>query len=171
MEDPILWTPWRMPYLRGEDRKHYDGCVFCVKGKGDPHDAKFDAREYIVARGRHVYVTLNMYPYNNGHLLVVPYAHIPSMEQLPVEALTDLMLTTNRALAALRTVYHPQAFNVGANIGADAGAGIPDHFHLHVVPRWNADTGFMSVTAGVRVIPDLLDTTWQALCEVWAQLE
>ncbi len=167
MDDPILWTPWRMPYLRGEERAPSDGCVFCVKAQGDSDDPDFDAREFIVARGDHVYVTLNRYPYNNGHLLVIPYAHEPSMEALPTAALTDLMLTTNRALAALRRVYDPQAFNVGANIGGGAGAGIPDHFHLHIVPRWNGDTGFITVIGGTRMIPDVLAETWRQLRAAW----
>jgi ATP adenylyltransferase len=156
MNDPILWTPWRMPYLRGENRRHVEGCVFCLKGQGDADDPEFDSREYVVARSEHVYVALNMYPYNNGHVLIIPYAHVPS-----------LMLTANKALAALRKVYHPQAFNLGANIGADAGAGIPDHFHVHIVPRWNADTGYITVVGGARVIADLLDDTNRQLREVW----
>ena len=167
MDDPILWTPWRMPYLRGEDRQHYAGCLFCVKGRGNAADPGFDAREYVVARSEHVYATLNMYPYNNGHLLIVPYEHVPSLERLPPDTLADLMRVTNQALGALRDIYRPQAFNIGANIGADAGAGIPDHFHLHIVPRWNADTGYMTVIGGARTIPDMLSDTWRRLRVVW----
>ncbi len=155
-----LYTPWRMTYLKAEGRKPVD-CVFCAKVNAD------DEAENVVARSQHVFVTLNLYPYNNGHLLVVPYAHVPSLEALPPDALTDLMLTTNRALAALRTVYNPQAFNIGANIGAAAGAGIADHFHLHIVPRWGGDTSFMAVTAETRVIPELLTDTWRKLREAW----
>lgn len=155
-----------MPYLRGEDRKRYDGCVFCIKGR-EATDPDFDTREYVVARSEHVYVALNMYPYNNGHLLIIPYAHVPTMEELPTATLTDLMLTVNKALAALRKVYHPKGFNLGANIGAEAGAGIPDHFHFHIVPRWDGDTGYMTVVGGARVIPDLLDDTFRQLREVW----
>jgi ATP adenylyltransferase len=169
MDDSILWTPWRMPYLRGEDRKDYDGCLFCIKGRGDPEDLEFDEREHIIARSEHVYVTLNAYPYNNGHLLIVPYAHVPSVEALPLDALTDLMQTLNRALAALRQVYDPNAFNIGMNIGAGAGAGIPDHVHLHVVPRWNADTNFMTVIAGTRTIADLLDSTYRQVRAAWEE--
>ncbi len=158
--DPILWTPWRMPYLRGEVEKQ-PGCVFCAKVDAD------DDVEYVVARGAHVFVTLNTYPYNNGHLLIVPYAHVASVEDLAPDALLDLMQTLNKSIAALRRVYRPQAFNVGANIGAAAGAGIADHFHVHVVPRWGADTNFMTVTAGTRVIPDLLDNTYRDLRAAW----
>jgi ATP adenylyltransferase len=157
-----------MPYLRGEENKDYDGCFLCIKGQGDPDDPAFDDREHIVARSKYVYVTLNAYPYNNGHLLIAPYAHVASIEHLPPDALTDLMLTVNRALVALRTVYNPQGFNVGINIGEGAGAGIPDHVHLHVVPRWNADTNFMTVVAGTRMIPDTLDGTYRQLRDAWA---
>ncbi len=163
MEDPILWTPWRMPYLRGEQSSQhtYEGCVLCAKPTLD------DDTEFVVARSEFVYVILNLYPYNNGHLMVVPYAHVPSLEALPPDALTDLMLTLNKALGALRRVYQPRAFNIGANIGAEAGAGIPDHFHLHVVPRWDADTGYMTVIGGARVIPDLLENTYRELKKAW----
>lgn len=167
MNDPILWTPWRMKYLRGEEPRPYEGCLFCALGQGDANDPAYDAREYVVARSERVFAVLNRYPYNNGHLMIVPYAHTASMEDLPAATLTDLMLTTNQALAALRAVYQPHGFNVGANIGAVAGAGIPGHFHLHIVPRWDADTGYISVIGGARTIPDLLDDTYRQLREVW----
>ncbi len=156
-----LYTPWRMTYLQGDTPKKVD-CVFCTKAASTD-----DRAEQIVARSEYVFVTLNLYPYNNGHLMVVPYQHVASPELLSPEALTDLMLTTNRTLAALRSVYNPQAFNVGANLGAAAGAGIADHFHLHIVPRWSGDTNYMTITANTRVIPDLLDDTWRKLREAW----
>ena len=139
--------------------------MFGIKGAGGQGEA--DAREYVVARSMHVYVALNMYPYNNGHLLIIPYAHVPSLENLPAEVLADLMLTTNKALAALRAAYNPHAFNIGANIGASAGAGIPDHFHVHVVPRWEADTNYLTVISGTRVIPELLSDTYARLRAAW----
>lgn len=169
MSDSHLWTPWRMAYLRGEDRVHYDGCVFCIKGAGDSAGAGFDENELVVARSQYVYAALNIYPYNNGHLLIIPCAHVPTLEDLPAAALTDLMLTTNAATAALRAIYQPQAFNIGANIGASAGAGIPEHVHLHVVPRWHADTNFMTVISGTRTMPDMLHDTWRQLREVWGK--
>lgn len=162
--DPILWTPWRMPYLRGEDSRQHDGCILC--GKVHTED---DAAEFVVARTEHMVVALNLYPYNNGHLLIIPRQHVPSIEALPVEALTDLMVTVNKGIAALRALYKPHAFNIGANIGSEAGAGIPEHFHLHVVPRWNADSNFMMVTAGTRVVPDVLENTFRELREVWPE--
>jgi len=163
MTDPFLWTPWRMPYLRGEDRAHYDGCVFCIKGADGPAEAEADAREYVVARSTHVYVA----PYNNGHLLVVPYAHSGEFTALPLATLTDLMRTTQEAIVALRAVYNPAAFNVGLNLGPAAGAGVAEHLHLHIVPRWPGDSSYLSVIAGTRVIPDLLEDTYRSLRAAW----
>ena len=160
-----LYTPWRMAYLRGENKKPDVDCIFCAKAAAS--DAASDQQELVVARSTFVFVTLNRYPYNNGHLMIVPYEHVPSPENLSAEALTDLMLTTNHALAALRRVYNPQAFNVGANLGAAAGAGIADHFHLHIVPRWAADTSYMTIVSDTRVIPELLEVTWRKLREAW----
>jgi ATP adenylyltransferase len=161
-----LYTPWRMNYLQQNDKAahkpHSDECVFCAKPK-----VTDDSEEHIVARSTFVYVTLNLYPYNNGHAMVIPYAHVPSMEHLPTEGLTDLMLMTNKTIAALRKVYTPHAFNVGANIGKAAGAGIAGHFHLHIVPRWEGDTNFMTPVSGTRVIPELLLDTWRKLREAW----
>lgn len=158
-----LWTPWRMSYIRG-DKKPVTGCIFCNKITGD------DDAEQIVARTEHVYVTLNRYPYNNGHLMVVPYDHIETQEAMSAEALTDLMLTINRALGALRRLYNPAAFNLGANIGAAAGAGIAEHYHFHIVPRWPGDANFMSTVADTRVIPDTLDNTYRELRAIWQEL-
>ncbi len=160
-----LYTPWRMSYLRGNGKKPaVNGCIFCAKINAD------DADEHIVYRSQHVYVTLNLYPYNNGHVMVIPYAHTATPEDLPPEALTDLMLTTNRTIAVLRQLYNPQAFNLGANLGSAAGAGIAEHFHMHIVPRWSGDTSFMSVVGNTRVIPEDLDATWRKLREVWPTL-
>ncbi|MCC7448844.1 MAG: HIT domain-containing protein [Anaerolineae bacterium] len=160
-----LYTPWRMSYLRGETKRPTVDCIFCAKTTALDEASQQD--ELVVVRSQYVFVTLNRYPYNNGHLMVIPYEHVASSENLSVEALTDLMLTTNHALAALRKVYNPQAFNIGANLGEAAGAGIAAHFHLHVVPRWNGDTNYMTVTADTRVIPDLLVDTWRKLREAW----
>lgn len=158
-----LWTPWRMAYIRGE-KQPVEGCLFCNKIGGD------DDVEHVVARSQHVYVTLNRYPYNNGHLMIVPYAHVDTQETLPVEALTDLMTTTNRALAALRKLYNPAAFNLGANIGGAAGAGIAEHYHFHIVPRWPGDANFMSTVGNTRVVPDTLDNTYRDLKTIWQAL-
>lgn len=156
-----------MTYLQADAGKATPraDCVFCAKAA--LHDDAGMEAELIVAHSAHMLVTLNLYPYNNGHLLIVPHEHIPSMEQLSAEALTDLMLTTNRAIAALRSLYNPTGFNIGANIGAAAGAGIAAHFHLHIVPRWAGDGNFMAVVSDTRIIPDTLDSTWRKLRAIW----
>lgn len=158
-----------MAYLRNDDaeaKPGSSGCIFCdLPAAGD------DAASLIVRRGPHAYVILNKYPYNNGHLLVVPFAHVPSLEQLDAPALADLMRLTNESLAALRRIYNPQAFNLGANIGAAAGAGIADHVHLHVVPRWAGDTNFMTTVNAVRVIPEELAETYRLAVEHWEKTE
>ena len=133
------------------------GCVFCVKQTID------DDAEHILLRGHTAYVTLNRYPYNNGHLLVLPYAHVPSLENLPAETLTEMMLLVNQGLAALRLAMQPDGFNIGVNLGKAAGAGIEAHVHIHVVPRWNGDTSFMSTVGETRTIPETLDRTYQSL--------
>jgi len=153
-----------MAYIKGE-KQPTEGCVFCKK-----RDPESDDIEHVVARSAYVYVTLNRYPYNNGHLMIVPYEHVQSQEDLPLDALTDMMLMVNRALAALRKLYNPPAFNIGANIGAAAGAGIEEHYHFHIVPRWPGDANFMSVVGETRVIPDTLDNTYRELKAVWQEL-
>ncbi len=159
-----LWTPWRMAYIKGE-KKPMEGCVFCNK-----ISAADDKSEQIIARSQYVYVTLNRYPYNNGHLMVVPYDHVPTQEELNTEQLTDLMVTVNRVLAVLRKAYNPQGFNIGANIGQEAGAGISEHYHFHVVPRWVGDANFMTAVSQTRVVPDTLDNMYQELSTIWQKL-
>lgn len=160
-----LYTPWRMAYIKGEKKPSDGSCVFCNK-----RDSQTDDADYLVARSEHVYVILNRFPYSNGHLMVIPYDHVHSQEALPVEALTDLMVTVNRALGALRHAYNPTSFNLGVNLGAAAGAGIAAHYHFHIVPRWQGDVNFMEVIADTRVIPDTLDNTYTALKSAWAEL-
>lgn len=158
-----LFTPWRMAYIRGE-KKLVDGCVFCQMAAAD------NDNNQIIARSTHVFVTLNLYPYNNGHLMVIPYEHVSTPEDLPPDVLTDQMLTVNRALAVLRKVYNPPAFNLGANLGAAAGAGIAEHYHFHIVPRWPGDTNFMTIVGETRVIPDTLENTYRELKQAWDTL-
>ncbi len=155
-----LWAPWRMAYIKGE-RTVVDGCIFCKAAESD------DAEQHIVHRSQHVYVILNRFPYNNGHLMVIPYAHVASQEALPPEALLDMMQTVNRALAALRKAYSPPAFNLGANLGTAAGAGIAEHYHFHIVPRWAGDANFMTAVGDTRVIPANLEDTWRDLRAAW----
>ncbi len=150
-----LWSPWRMAYLTEE---HPRGCIFCLKAA-----EQFDAENLIVWRGERAFIMLNRYPYNAGHLMVIPYVHVASVEDLPAETLTEIMLLVNRSLAALRRAMTPDAFNIGANLGRAAGAGIADHVHMHVVPRWEGDTNFMPVFADVRVIPEFLADTYRKI--------
>jgi ATP adenylyltransferase len=160
-----LWTPWRMTYIQRTDAR-LEGCIFCVKGDA----AERDAEEHVVARAAHVYLALNRYPYTNGHLMVIPYAHVESQEDLEHQALVDLAVTTNRALALLRRAYDAPAFNIGANIGAAAGAGHAEHYHFHIVPRWPGDANFMTPIGDTRVIPDTLANTYERLHGLWSKM-
>lgn len=153
-----------MQYIQQPERAE-KACILCSKAVANADDS-----EHILRRGKFVYATLNRFPYNNGHLMLVPYEHVPSQEALPTEALTEIMLMANQAMAVLRAVYGPQAFNLGANIGAPAGAGIAEHYHFHIVPRWPSDANFMSTIAETRVIPDTLDNTYRLLKEQWILL-
>ena len=159
-----LWTPWRMPYLRGED-KRAGGCIFCQKLSCS------DAEEHILHRGEYCYITLNRYPYSNGHLMVIPYLHAPSLEDLDESTLSEMMQVVNLGLAALRKAYNPHGFNVGVNLGKAAGAGIAEHVHMHIVPRWVADTNFMPVVGRTRVIPELLNEAYARLKPIFYGLD
>jgi ATP adenylyltransferase len=164
-----LYTPWRMKYLTGSEKGNPNvDCVFCVKA--DYVDEATDQTELVVARSKLMIVTLNRYPYNNGHIMVIPRRHVPSIEDLSTDELTDMMLNVNHTLAALRKIYNPQGFNVGANLGGSAGAGIAQHVHMHIVPRWSGDTNFLSIVGDTRVIPDLLEDTWRKMRDVWSSV-
>lgn len=150
-----LWAPWRMPYLKNDPPK---GCIFCINPRREKDQANL-----ILHRGKHVFVMMNLYPYCNGHLLVSPYRHVASFEKLDPPTLSDLMVTAQQTLRALRGVFNPDAFNLGINQGREAGAGIESHVHLHIVPRWNGDTNFMPVLADTRVIPENLGSSYTRL--------
>jgi ATP adenylyltransferase len=150
-----LWSPWRLEYLTTAKA---DGCVFCQAVASDD-----DGQNLILFRGKHAFIILNRYPYNNGHFMVVPYAHVPSLEDLGAEALTEMMLLLNKGLAALRANMYPDGFNIGANLGRVAGAGIDEHVHLHAVPRWSGDTNFMPVLGDMRVVPQTWQQTYDGL--------
>ena len=135
-----------------------EGCIFCVKPAEDR-----DADNLILDRSEYGYVLLNLYPYNSGHLMVVPYAHTGDLGALPPEVGADLFALTQKAIAALTAEYRPQGFNVGMNLGEVAGGSISAHLHLHVVPRWNGDTNFMPITAETKVLPETLDQTYARL--------
>jgi ATP adenylyltransferase len=154
-----LWSPWRRKYIEGHGAGA--GCVFCEALK------QSDEQALIVARSPLAFVILNRYPYTGGHLMVVPVLHTDTVEKLPEETWLEMFTLTKRALAALRRVYRAPAFNLGANIGEPAGAGVADHVHIHIVPRWTGDTNFMSVLGQVRVLPESLEDTWKKLRAGW----
>jgi ATP adenylyltransferase len=156
-----LWTPWRMTYLTQGSAGDGD-CVFCAKVKSAD-----DAANHVLYRGQTCFVTLNLFPYNNGHLMVVPYRHIPALDALEDDELADLMRVTQQAMRVLRAAFNPQGFNIGINQGQVAGAGIAAHLHQHIVPRWGGDTNFTSVIGETRVIPEWIDQTYLRLSEVW----
>ncbi|MCY3834217.1 MAG: HIT domain-containing protein [Chloroflexi bacterium] len=160
-----IWTPWRLDYIKGK-RDGFDSCLFCQIAEA-PED---DAERQVIARSSYTYVVLNRYPYTYGHTMVIPYAHESSLEDMSTAALADLMLMTNRAMGALREVAQPPAFNIGANIGAAAGAGIAADFHFHIVPRWNGDHNFMQCIGGARAIPDTLSNIAEQMREAWQSL-
>jgi len=149
-----LWAPWRMTYLRGLHKK-VEGCLFCEKLKCS------DEEEHVLYRGKLCYVTLNRFPYNNGHLLVVPYQHTGRLEDLDDETTLEMMQLVRHSLTFIRQAYNPDGFNVGVNEGSAAGAGVAEHIHLHIVPRWGGDANYMTVVSETRVIPESLDDTYR----------
>ena len=150
-----LLTPWRLRFILGPKM---EGCLFCQKLAENK-----DKENLILYRGQHCFIMLNAYPYTNGHLMVVPYAHVRNLDQLDTPTLTDLMLLTKRSIVALQKVMSPDGFNMGINVGKVAGAGVEDHVHFHVVPRWLGDTNFMPVLAETRLIPEPLNDTYDRL--------
>ena len=153
-----IWSPWRLRYV--ENAHKIAGCIFCHKAAAP---ADLDRENYVLLRGERGILILNLFPYNNGHFMVAPYAHVPGLEDLDAETLGALMEMVNRGMAALRQIMRPDGFNVGINLGAAAGAGIADHVHIHCVPRWVGDTNFMPVFSETKVIPELLDGTYDKM--------
>ncbi|ABN70072.1 histidine triad (HIT) protein [Staphylothermus marinus F1] len=156
----ILWNPWRYEYIRST-LKPKRICIFCELPK------KKDNEAYIVYRGKYSYVVLNAYPYNSGHLLIVPYKHTPSIEDLEPEILTEMIELLNRSIKALRKSFTPDGFNIGLNIGRAAGAGVEEHVHIHVVPRWVGDSNFMAIIASTKTLPISLQETYRIIRENW----
>lgn len=156
----VLWAPWRMAYIAGPAAA---GCFLCeAPAAGD------DSTRLILHRSRRVFAVLNSYPYNSGHLMVAPLRHVPAPEDLDAEERLDLMDTLALVMRVLKAVFQPDGFNVGLNLGRAAGAGVEQHLHVHVVPRWIGDTNFMPVLADVKVLPEHLQTTYEKLREALA---
>jgi ATP adenylyltransferase len=155
-----LWSPWRMEYILSS--KSDEGCIFCegLKQADGPENL-------IVFRGEQAFVMLNRFPYTSGHLMVVPYDHQPSLELLEAPSRADIMDLSAKAIDVLNVIYSPQGYNLGMNIGSAAGAGVTEHVHLHIVPRWVGDTNFMSSVSQTRVLPELLEETYRKVKEAW----
>jgi ATP adenylyltransferase len=160
-----LWSPWRLAYVTGTEGAA--GCIFC-EAAGPGSDRGCDT--LVLVRGRLSYVILNLYPYNNGHLMVVPNRHVGSLAAATPGELSEIMRFTRDAEVALTEAYRPQGINVGINLGRSAGAGILDHLHVHLVPRWTGDTNFMSVVGNVRVLPEELGETATRLRPIFERL-
>ena len=158
-----LWTPWRMEYIKGADQT--DGCFLCdLPASGDDEGA------YILKRGDAAFVIMNIYPYNSGHLMVAPYTHVGDLTALPRTHMQELFALVQQTVAVLGDVYRPEGFNVGMNLGKVAGAGVPDHLHVHVVPRWGGDTNFMPIVGNTKVLPESLEQTYDRLRPGFAAL-
>src|SRR5262249_5526102 len=153
----FIWSPWRYDYLASGGMKA-PSCVFCVG-----EDRSHDAERLIAFRGTHNFIILNLFPYTSGHVMVAPYEHLDSIASAGPDQLTEMMQLAQRIMAALQKLYRPDGFNLGMNLGLAAGAGVREHFHLHVVPRWVGDANFMSVIGETRVLPEELQTTYQRL--------
>lgn len=150
-----LWAPWRIKYIQAKKAK---GCIFCLKPK-----QKKDKINYIVSRGKYVFSILNIFPYNNGHIMITPYRHVADIDKLTVEEWAEMFGMIKSTTKLLKTKLQAQGFNIGFNIGKVAGAGIDQHLHMHIVPRWDADTNFMPVLTDAKVISQSLDELYRIL--------
>jgi ATP adenylyltransferase len=157
-----LWTPWRYTYLASGAPQ--SSCIFCDKAA-----EQADEKNFVVHRGRHCFVLLNLYPYNNGHAMIAPYEHVATLAEASTDSLNELMLLTRAAEVHLRSVYNAPGYNLGMNIGQCAGAGVAGHIHMHILPRWPGDVNFMTAIGETRVLPEDLPTTWARLREAFAK--
>lgn len=150
-----MWAPWRIDYILGNKKE--DGCVFCKAQRGDETD------DLTLFRGETTFVVMNKYPYANGHLLVLPNRHLSELHEMEKAEMGDLLMTVEKSREILKTVMNPDGFNVGLNLGKIAGAGIGEHLHFHIVPRWYGDVNALAVFADIRVIPEHLQSTFNNL--------
>jgi ATP adenylyltransferase len=156
-----LWAPWRLEYMQAADEQ--GGCVFCLAQAGD------DEESLVVHRGQSAFVLLNKFPYASGHLMVAPFRHVGDFGELEDEEALEIHRLASQGIVALAETFSPQGYNVGWNLGRIAGAGVVDHVHLHLVPRWAGDTNFMPVLADVKVLPEHLTETRKKLADAWPQ--
>ena len=159
-----MWAPWRKTYLRSSSSKR-SGCLFCSLLRD-----KKDKRNLVLFRTLHHAVILNRYPYTSGHLMVIPFVHKPNLEELDSATRAEMIELTSRCTTILKNIYHPQGFNVGVNIGEAAGAGVKEHVHIHIVPRWKGDTNFMSTVGETRVLPEELESTYERVKNEFGKL-
>jgi len=165
MSHKPLWAPWRMEFIQEDGKTKKDGCIFCgLCGE------KEDRRNLILHRAKESFVILNKYPYNNGHLMVVPNTHQADLSNLAVTTWNEMNAFAKHCIEALKEVYRPEGFNLGMNLGTAAGAGIKDHLHLHIVPRWVGDTNFMPVLADTKSMPQHLDVCYEQLHSYFRRL-
>lgn len=156
-----LWAPWRMQYIASASAGPPAECIFCrFPAETD------DEANHVLQRGEHAFIVLNAYPYSNGHLMIAPYRHTANLDDLEDAEMLEMMALVRRSVNLLKRAYRPEGFNIGVNLGRTAGAGIADHVHMHVVPRWNGDTNFMAVVGDVRVIPESLESVYRRLVEL-----
>lgn len=160
-----LWAPWRMAFIEPKTPPP-PGCIFCTQ-PAEQQDEKY----HILHRGERCFMMLNLYPYNNGHLMIAPYKHIGAMEELEPETLAEMMAQAQLALKALKLAMNPDGFNMGVNQGKVAGAGFAEHIHYHIVPRWQGDTNFMPVVADIKVMPEHLDVVYAKLLRALEQIK
>jgi ATP adenylyltransferase len=153
-----IWSPWRMSYI--QNHKRVSDCAFCSELSQPDSPGNL-----IVHRGQRVFLILNRFPYNSGHVMVVPYEHKPTLEELDSETRAEIMELANLATRVLQTVYRPHGFNLGVNVGTAAGAGILEHVHMHILPRWTGDTNFISTLGATRVLPESLEDTYRRVKE------
>ena len=157
-----LFSPWRMKYIQNAKNQNDQGCIFC--------NALNNSDELIVFRGKYAFAILNLFPYTSGHLMVAPIEHKSGLDELSPQARAEMMELVSQCVVVLKKVYQPDAFNMGANIGEAAGAGVPGHVHLHVVPRWAGDTNFMSAVGNVRVLPESIEETSKRVRSAWQEI-
>ena len=155
-----LFSPWRMNYVTSEKNK--SGCIFCSAQDNDDESGAL-----VAFRGEHAYVIVNRFPYTSGHIMIVPNAHSSNLQSLDPATRAELMELTAKGTEILQTLYHPQGFNIGINLGEAAGAGIEPHLHIHIVPRWFGDTNFMTAVGATRVLPEALEETTVRIRDAW----
>jgi len=159
-----LFSPWRMNYIQNT-KSNGESCIFCDAINKHDNEANL-----VIARGTTSFALLNLFPYTSGHMMVAPFDHKPNLDELTPHSRSEMMEMVSQCIVVLKKVYNPQAFNVGANIGEAAGAGVPGHVHLHIVPRWAGDTNFMSTVGEVRVLPESINQTYSRVRTAWQEL-